>query len=113
MNSTKTDIRQDKALAAFYGKHVLPLCKPGMADAPWPHVPDAPNTFYVTRRATRMARADFELSMADEAQIIRTLRARWKGGPLESIPEPLLELARQFEHTEQQAQVSAFVYEMF
>jgi hypothetical protein len=113
MSSTESDPQQTKALIKFYQKHVLPLCKSGMADAQWTHVPDGPNTFYLTRKATRMTRADFELPVADEAQIARTLRAHWKGTSLETIPDPLLKLARQFEHTQRQAQVSAFVYEMF
>ena len=113
MNSIDIANPQMKALAAFYRRHVLPLCKPGAAGALLPRYPDGSTTFYVVRKATRMTSGDFELSMANERQIIEALRARWKGTPLETVPEPLVKLARQFEHTEQQAQLSAFIYEMF
>lgn len=114
MSSTEVDPRQAKAIAGFYRTHILPLVSAGGVTVDLsPRATDPGETAYVTRADTRMTQKSFELRFADEKQIIDTLRSQWRGTPLESVPEPLLRLAREFEHVEQAAEISAFVYEMF
>ena len=107
------DDKQKKLLVDFYEEHVLPLAAHPETASLEPRREDDEESFFVVRTKTRMEKSDFEVRLADEEQVVETMERMWNGTPLESIPRPLLKLAKHFQKVEEKAEVSQFVYEMF
>lgn len=107
------DDRQKKVLTEFYQDHILPLAAHPETASLEPKRKTDEESFFVVRTKTRLEKADFEVRLADEEQVVETMERMWSGTPLESIPRPLMKLAKQFQKVKQKAEVSQFVYEMF
>ena len=108
-----TDRSQTAALDRFFEKHIAPLRHRLDRSAPRPGFDPVPDSAFLARRRTRLRKEDFELPFGDDARIAATLGRQWAGTPLERLPRELVALARQFGKTEERAELSSFIYEMF
>ena len=107
------DDKQKKLLTDFYEEHILPLAAHPETASLEPRRKDDEESFYVVRAKTRLEKADFEVRLADEEQVVETLERMWSGTPMAAIPRPLMKLCKHFQKIEEKAEVSQFVYEMF
>lgn len=107
------DEKQRRLLLEFYEEHVLALTgHPETANLEPPRRGDE-ESFFTVRPRSRMHREEFELKVANEAQVIETLEQMWSCTPLAALPRPLMKLAKHFQEREEKAEVSPFIYEMF
>ncbi len=113
MPTNSIDEKQQRRLRQFYEKRIAPLSEHEQMQRLEHAPPDSGDTFFVSRKQTSMQRSDFELRFADERQAAETLEALWQNTPLSGLPRHLMKLSQHFAHTQQSAQVSAFIYEMF
>jgi hypothetical protein len=108
------DDKQRRLLVEFYERHVLPLAAHPETSRLEPRAhPKTDESYFFIRTKTKLERHDFEVRLADEAEVADTLGRMWAGTPLEPIPEELMKLVRHFRDVEEKAEVSAFIYEMF
>jgi hypothetical protein len=110
---SSTNRAQAEALACFFEKQMLPLRSRLDRAAPRPGFDPVPASAFLARRRNRLRKEDFEIPFGDESQIVASLERHWAGTPLEDLPRKLLSLARQFGGTEERAELSSFIYEMF
>jgi hypothetical protein len=105
--------RQKRHVVRFYEERIVPLATSPQASRLEPERTEGGASFFVVRARTRLERKDFEVRLADEAQVIETLEGMWAGTPLARIPRPLIDLCKHFPVIEEKVEVSGFVYEMF
>ena len=104
---------QKGALTRFYRRHIIPLARLREMDWLERGIGDADDTYFLSRPCQVMAPDDFCIPLGDEQQAIRALEQAWAGTPLEGLGRELVKLARHFQHTEQEATVASYIYEMF
>jgi hypothetical protein len=107
------DGKQEKLLTQLYEELIVPLAAHPETASLEPERRDDDESFFVVRTKIRLDREDFEVRLANEAQVIETLEGMWAGTPLAQIPRPLMKLCKHFAKTEEKSEVSEFIYEMF
>ena len=107
------DEKQRNVLTKFYENHVLPLSEVPQMRQLQSRPQDSSNSFFVSREQTRMQRDDFELAIADEREIAKSLERLWTTTPLQGLAKKMMKLTRHFADMDQSDKVSSFVYEMF
>ena len=106
------DSRQEQMLVRIYEELVVPLASHPATAHLEPAGSNDGDSFFLVRAKTRLEKEDFEVRLADEAQVAETLERMWAGTPLAEFPRPLMKLCRHFATTEAKSDVSDFVYEM-
>ncbi len=104
--------RQRRALERFFRRELLPL---SAREEIWrrEEAQEPAPSYWVVRDRGPLRRADFELRLDDSDAIAETLDGFWRGGPLEGLGRRFVALSPRFRDTRLDAEVSAFVYEMF
>lgn len=107
------DEKRRKLLVEFYEEVILPLAAHPELAAFEPRTSEDEESFFFVRTKTRFDREDFEVRLANEAQVVEALEVMWTATPLAQIPCSLMKLCKHFQKTEEKSEVSEFVYEMF